>query len=81
MLVANDPDDEHLLLLCGFEPYAPQELMQEYLFDVLLKAYNHRDWRKAPPENDAALDQLEDNRRPTTLAEIFAADTRGIPEG
>ncbi|MDN5697236.1 MAG: hypothetical protein L0G70_04580 [Rubrobacter sp.] len=70
------PDDEHLLLLCGFEPFAPQELMQEYLFDVLLKAYRHRDPAIAPPENDAALEQAEQGRRSTTLAEIFATETR-----
>lgn len=78
--MSNDPhnqtDDEHLLLLCGFEPYAPQELMQEYLFDALIKAYHHRDPRKAPPENDAALEKLEENHRPTTLAEIFATENR-----
>lgn len=70
-----DPSDDHILLLCGFEPFAPQELMQEYLFEVLLKAYRHRDHGKAPPENDAALDQVEANHRPTTLAEIFTTQT------
>lgn len=71
-----DPADEHLLLLCGFEPYAPQELMHDYLFDVLLKAYRHRNPAIAPPENDAALEQAEEGRRPTTLAEIFTTETR-----
>lgn len=70
------PGGEHVLLLCGFEPFAPQELMQEYLFDVLLKAYRHRDPAIAPSENDAALEQAEEGRRPTTLAEIFAPGTR-----
>lgn len=47
--------DDHVLLLCGCEPVAPQELMHEYLFDRLIDAWSNRDPREAPAQNDPAL--------------------------